>query len=38
MNYILTVSNPSKIATFLPVDGYTITSYNIGNKGEKDNV
>ncbi len=29
---------PSKIAFFHQVDGYTITSYNSGNKGEKDNV
>ena len=26
----------SKTATFLPVDGNTITMYNYGNKGEKD--
>ena len=38
MNCILTVSNPNKIATFLPVDGNTITMYNSGNKGEKENV
>ena len=37
-NFILTVLNPNKIATFLPVDGYTITMYNSGNKGEKENV
>jgi len=28
----------NKIATSTPVDGYTITMYNSGNKGEKDNV
>jgi len=32
------VLNSSKIATSTPVDGYTITMYNSGNKGEKDNV
>ena len=30
--------NPNKIAIYTPVDGYTITMYNSGNKGEKDNV
>ena len=29
-------SKYSKTATFLPVDGNTITIYNSGNKGEKD--
>jgi len=37
-NSSLTVSNPNKIAISTPVDGYTITMYNSGNKGEKDNV
>ena len=26
---------PNKTATFPPVDGYTITMYNSGNKGER---
>jgi hypothetical protein len=30
------VLKASKIATFTPVDGNTITIYNSGNKGEKD--
>ena len=29
---------PNKIATSTPVDGNTITMYNSGNKGEKENV
>ena len=32
------VLNSNKIAIFPPVDGYTITTYNSGNKGEKQYV
>jgi len=34
----VTSKKPSEIATSTLVDGYTITMYNSGNKGEKDNV
>ena len=35
MNSIPQVLKSNKIATFLPVDGNTITIYNSGNKGER---
>tara|TARA_R110001592_G_scaffold297548_1_gene568094 strand:- start:39 stop:140 length:102 start_codon:yes stop_codon:yes gene_type:complete len=31
-------SKPNKTATLEPVDGNTITMYNSGNKGDKENV
>ena len=31
----LMCKKPSKIVIFIPVDGYTITMYNSGNKGEE---
>ena len=35
MNYFQKVLKSSKIAVFSQVDGYTITMYNNGNKGER---
>ena len=38
MNYIPMDLNPSKIATFPQVDGYTITMYNNGNRRRREYV